>query len=320
MKFRLIFIILTLSVVSSLLIFSFVSNRNQLDTISYDSPQWHLPEGAIARIGKGTISKIKYSPDGTLLAGISTIGVWLYDVQTGEARSLLAGHSGTINNITFSEDGKLLASASDDGSIRVWEVATGEHERTFIGDKFGFDNVLFSSDGKTLTGAGFVEINLWDLETNTHKKTFQEQYYAMGGYSIFSTDGKRFASPRGGKTIILWDVATGKEMQTLTGFNKRVTSMSFSPDGQTLASVGYGAGIHRWDVATGKYMKIPTEQKIRIYSLTFSPDGKTLVGDGDGTIYLWDIDTGGKRKKHSKDISYLQQELRSVLMERHSQV
>ena len=96
MKNRLIFIIIILSTASIILIFSLVSKRNQLDPFSYDSPQWHLPEGAKARLGKGSISKIRYSPDGTLLAGVSTIGVWLYDVQTGEPRSLLAGHTDRI--------------------------------------------------------------------------------------------------------------------------------------------------------------------------------------------------------------------------------
>ena len=33
-----------------------------------DYTQWGLPEGAIARIGKGSITDIAYSPDGSRLA------------------------------------------------------------------------------------------------------------------------------------------------------------------------------------------------------------------------------------------------------------
>ena len=29
-----------------------------------ENPQWHLPEGAIARLGKGTVNGITYAPDG----------------------------------------------------------------------------------------------------------------------------------------------------------------------------------------------------------------------------------------------------------------
>ncbi len=211
MKTKLIFIFLILSIVSIVLIFSLVSMLNQPDTFSYDSPQWYLPEGAKARIGKGSINKIQYSPNGKLLAVVSSIGVWLYDVNSGEAHALLAGHTDKINNVTFSSDGKILASASEDGSIRLWDVATGVHKKTFIGDRWGFDNVSFSPDEKTIASAGFREINLWDIATGANKKTIMGHYYAMDGYSAFSPDGKTLASRRAGESILLWDVVTGEK-------------------------------------------------------------------------------------------------------------
>ena len=52
----------------------------------HDYQMWNLPDGAIARFGKGGISQgdrvIAFSPDGGLLALATTIGVWLYDVKT----------------------------------------------------------------------------------------------------------------------------------------------------------------------------------------------------------------------------------------------
>jgi hypothetical protein len=38
--------------------------------------QEHLPEGAKARIGKGYVYELAYSPDSTKLAVASTIGIW----------------------------------------------------------------------------------------------------------------------------------------------------------------------------------------------------------------------------------------------------
>ncbi len=40
-----------------------------------DYTQMNLPEGAIARIGKGGVEEILYSPDGTRLAVRSWIGI-----------------------------------------------------------------------------------------------------------------------------------------------------------------------------------------------------------------------------------------------------
>ena len=82
-----------------LVIFAFVSN-----TFAQDSPQWHLPEGVKARLGKGWISKIAYSPDGTRLAVASPIGIWIYDAQTSEALELLTGHTSNVRSVAFSPD------------------------------------------------------------------------------------------------------------------------------------------------------------------------------------------------------------------------
>ena len=71
-----------------------------------DSPQWHLPEGAKARIGKGRVNEVKCSPDGTKLAVASSIGIWIYDAQTGEEIDLLTGHTDSVYSVAFSPDGK----------------------------------------------------------------------------------------------------------------------------------------------------------------------------------------------------------------------
>ena len=54
------------------------------NSFAQDSPQWHLPEGATARLGKGWLYEIQYAPDGTRLAAAGTLGVWMYDTATHE--------------------------------------------------------------------------------------------------------------------------------------------------------------------------------------------------------------------------------------------
>ena len=77
---------------------------------------------AKGRIGKGGINVIEYFPDGTRLAVASTIGIWIYDVQTCEPLELITGHTGAVNSIVFSPDGNLFASASDDNTACLWDT------------------------------------------------------------------------------------------------------------------------------------------------------------------------------------------------------
>jgi WD40 repeat protein len=56
-----------------------------------DSTTWGLPDGAKMRIGKGKISAVEFSPDGSQIAATSSVGIWLYDARTGKELALLPG-------------------------------------------------------------------------------------------------------------------------------------------------------------------------------------------------------------------------------------
>ena len=79
------------------------------NSFAQDSPQWHLPEGATARLGKGWLYEIRYSPDGTRLAAGGSLGVWIYDTATDEAIALFTADGYSISALTYSPDGSMIA-------------------------------------------------------------------------------------------------------------------------------------------------------------------------------------------------------------------
>ncbi|MCE2396202.1 hypothetical protein J4G02_16740, partial [Candidatus Poribacteria bacterium] len=146
-------------------------------TLAQDSPQWHLPKGAKARLGKGRISNIAYSPDGNYLAVAASTGVWIYDVHTGAELELLTGHTAEIESLAFSPDGDTLASGSDDGTVLLWNVApltnTSPQIAAYDVNQDGIVNLvdlatvgtLFGQTGERLSGNvnGDGMVNIFDL-------------------------------------------------------------------------------------------------------------------------------------------------------------
>ena len=258
-----------------------------------DSPQLNLPEGATARLGKGRINELAYSPDGTRLAVASSIGIWLYDTATGREIALLTGHTDEVRSVAFSPDGSTIASGSRDATIRLWDAETGTHQRTLTGHRVHVYSVAFSPDGSTIaSGSLDATIRLWDATTGTHQRTLTGHRGTV--YSVaFSPDGSTIASGSSDATIRLWDAETGTHQRTLTGHIYDVNSVAFSPDGRTIASSDYGVTIRLWDAETGTHQRTLTGHRGTVNSVALSPDGSTIAsGSLDATIRLWDAETG----------------------------
>ena len=109
----------------------------------------------------------------------------------------------------------------------------------------------------------------------------------------FSPDGRILASASQDKTICLWDVASGQEIQRLAGHTDVVWSVAFSPDGQTLASASKDGSVRLWEVATGQGGQRFRGHNGAVWSVAFSPDGRTLASAGsDQTVRLWSVSSG----------------------------
>ena len=182
-----------------------------------DYTRWGLPEGAFARLGKGSLhGDLAYSPDGTRLAVAGIIGIWLYDVHTGTEVALLPRHT-AIRSVSYSPDGQTLASGGDEGSIRLWDVATGQELAILEGHTKGVLSVDFSPDGTTLASASRDgKIRLWDVASGQQKATLA---LGIGAISVtYSPDGMTLASANDGggdESVRIWDVASGQQKATL---------------------------------------------------------------------------------------------------------
>ncbi len=74
---------------------------------------WALPEGSLARLGKGYYqqreSEVGISPDGTYFVIGTRMGLWWYKMSSRSPIALWETERGLISAVNFSSDGKLIA-------------------------------------------------------------------------------------------------------------------------------------------------------------------------------------------------------------------
>ncbi|KAF7333332.1 WD40 repeat-like protein [Mycena venus] len=111
----------------------------------------------------------------------------------------------------------------------------------------------------------------------------------------FSPDGTHIVSGSEDKTVRIWDVITGTELQRLQGHSDCVGSVEFSPDGTHIVSGSDDKRVHIWDVIAGTKLRTMHGHSDTVRSVAFSPDGKHVVsGSTDRTVRIWDVITGTK--------------------------
>eukprot|EP00756_Hemistasia_phaeocysticola_P002502 Hpha_TRINITY_DN11709_c0_g1::TRINITY_DN11709_c0_g1_i1::g.31802::m.31802 len=106
-----------------------------------------------------------------------------------------------------------------------------------------------------------------------------------------SADNKFIATASRDHSMILWDIATGKQVLSFE-HEKVVICCCFSRDGKMLVSGCQDKVCRVWDTRRGREIATLSEHEGIIISVSFSPDGKKMVSSSaDKTLKVWDIET-----------------------------
>jgi WD40 repeat protein len=269
----------------------------------------------------GAITSVAFSPDGRVLAmsvggGAGRI-IRLVDVATGSRTAELRGHRKSICSLAFTPDGHTLFSASDDGTIRVWDVvprAKEEVTRSFAENSICLEwrshgpALFLSPDARHLVTVYTDQtFSLWDTlrfaEGERHPLPFTNTTttaVAPGGRLA------AFASRHG--EVTLWDADTGQARFFAKSDTNSIHRLVFSSDGRYLA-VGDDAKtlsqmatakepkrtVRVWEVGARKQTHLLSPDGEFPISLKFSDDAKALLaGFWRGGVKLWELDGSGR--------------------------
>ena len=280
--------------------------KSMRNNLVQEPTQWNLPETAKTRLGRGKIREIQYSPDGTILAVASSIGIWLYDMKTYQEIALLTEHPSQVSSVAFSPDGCTLASGSMDGTIHLWDIKTSSYknilepsDRTLSAFTVRAPSLAFSPDGKTLVCGYKKTIHIFNAITGELKNSLITDTSGVIKHIEFSQDSETIICGSISGEISLWDAITGKHKNTIPEPSNNEHAIAFNTIGQTYAVSNViseqDCGIYINDLNTGELKNKLTGHSMRVVCLAFNPSDDTIATSTEEGIYLWDAHTGKHR-------------------------
>ncbi len=294
-----------------------------------DNTQAGLPEGAIARLGKGEINAIQFSPDGKQIAVATEIGVWLYPIVDNKEKLLISIPHQPIRSLAFSSDGKTLACGGRANSIiQIWDLETSTNVNSFTLPHKYFDvtELTFIDNDETLVSIDYNEFIIeWDM--NSGKVISKTKFHETDPETALSDDGKTIVCSDQAECLIrLWDAKTTgfsenyklKPNPSINEFVSRilgrnppkkekkeklgVQELAISPNGLIVGSAHDDNSVKIWDTETESELVGFKGHTEVINKLSFSSDNTRLAScSTDETIIVWDVK---KRKQQSKLIGH----------------
>ena len=221
----------------------------------------------------------------------ATSGRVIQTIKISEQKSMAQAMSGISTEaaraIRFSPDGRAVAVAFHDETQDVSQVLSGGQAR--VTGRANRIRIWDVSSGREL-------ISLDSSDAQSASAIDQTWIFRMPNTFAFSNDNRQCAVVSG-RTIKLFDPATGRNMATMSGHNGEVVAVSFSADGKLLATTSLDSTIKIWDVSLAVIGRVELERTLSgmampVDSAAFNGDGRGLAVSGANAVSVWELNTG----------------------------
>lgn len=239
-----------------------------------------------------------------LVLAIDHKDIVIINLQNGKQTRLI-GHNALVNSLCFNQNGSQLLSASDDGTIRIWDM---RQYGVKVLESNPNTKLLYNPDRDILllsNGNKIIQTHLnadGSLLKNIDFNAVSQVHPTIINSVALNQEGNRYASAS--KALVaLWDTQADTLLCVFRGPMSETNSICFTKNGKFIIAAYKNGKIRVWDInakrewdKTNRFWAVNTPlhewtaHNNSVNSISVSPDGNYIItASEDKMIKIWDI-------------------------------
>ncbi|HQN92567.1 MAG TPA: WD40 repeat domain-containing protein [Prolixibacteraceae bacterium] len=206
---------------------------------------------------KNNVNTAKVSPDGKYLIVVyNDASIQIWDIE--DKKLVLENNTADLNlkYCSLSNDNSKFVIARENSAV-FYDMQNIKDTFYIDGDFSNLNELCFLKDNNTIVFCfDDGEVECWDFSEKIKLRTFKVQlegpyirYSINVNIGLVITSGSNDRSPK------IWDLNTGKLLNTLVGHSDFIESMNFSNDNKFLVTTSADSKIIIWDLRTGEKLQ-----------------------------------------------------------------
>eukprot|EP00069_Balaena_mysticetus_P018551 bmy_11485T0 len=197
----------------------------------------------------GYLSCCRFLDDNNIVTSSGDTTCALWDIETGQQKTVFVGHTGDCMSLAVSPDFRLFISGACDASAKLWDVREGTCRQTFTGHESDINAICFFPNGEAIcTGSDDASCRLFDLRADQELTTYFHESIVCGITSVaFSLSGRLLFAGYDDFNCNVWDSMKCERVGILSGHDNRVSCLGVTADGMAVATGSWDSFLKIWN-------------------------------------------------------------------------